>query len=191
MAKNRRFIHDRTGLVLELESSKEHDVVNAGSLRVAHAIVRDKGILATDSGEHYTYPTDKYEGRFDEVGDFNLRVHGTENWAIVYDHTSSEFIFGTGLRCVRGRSISFRGEYKDLTPSVTLGRRVISLVLFEEGLNVLLAVGEKQVAMIRIIDKDEAPFAVANLYLHVYLKYQYDPWLLPRLKDWILNRYYE
>ncbi|MFI8711978.1 hypothetical protein [Brevibacillus brevis] len=163
-----KFRYDRKPLVQGLYVTK--DEFSPG---LVHAKVRDKGILASSwgYGDCYSYLADFFGSKSDEYG-FHMKEHGSDKWELVYDNKYRIFYPYHGLKEEKGRYIRFKGEYPPLDRSVTLGKHVIMLALFAEGLNVLKAIGQHRIAMIRRWDGNKDNNDPENLYLHIYFKYR-------------------
>lgn len=159
--------YDRKPLVRELCETKE-EVCDG----VVHAIVRGKGLLVFCYGVIYSYLIEFFEWRSDTDGNYYMREIGSDTWELVYDCTLNMFFPFHGLCEENRRTICFKGEFLYLTRSIALGKHVIMLALFEEGVNVLKALGKQRVAMIRRVDRDKDNHALDNLYLHVFYKYR-------------------
>lgn len=159
--------YDRKPLVLGLCETKVEFCEG-----IVHAKVRDKGILISLWGSAYSYLLEFYEGKCDKYGNFYVREHGTEKWELVYDSRFYMFFPHVGLFEEKRRTIRFTGEYPPFDRSITLGKHVIILALFEEGLGVLRALGKRRIGMIRRIDGDKDNHDIGNLYLHIFYKYQ-------------------
>lgn len=161
-----------------------------GSVGIVHVVFRNKGLLINKFGTVHSYPSEFYEGKWGGDGCFYLRHRDSDVWELVYD--GRWFYPCHGLREENGNSVRFRGEYPWITPSVSLSKRVILLAtLCDSGkeLDVLLALGRRRIAMIRLWYPDR-DIDFDNLYLHIYYRHLAHPEKIPGLVEWLRSRDY-